>query len=224
LPGYYTITALADDGVRVWVDNTLMIDEWHDQTPTPHAAMTYLSAGAHDWRVEYYNHGGIAVLVAQIAAGAAESSLPAAALPLAGEIAIDTKNPNMRQAPDNVSWQTAPNGYGGTAFFTQNNIFGQGQTKWARWYAPLPRAGNYEVFAYIPGNLATTRNARYWIAHAGAFDFRKLNQMLYANQWVSLGNYYFSATGDEYVTVSDVTYEPLRATTIVADAVKFSPR
>ena len=62
LPGYFTVTATADDGVRVWVDNNLLIDEWHDQSPTPHTAMVYLNAGAHDWRVEYYNHGGIATV------------------------------------------------------------------------------------------------------------------------------------------------------------------
>ncbi|MEW5720010.1 MAG: hypothetical protein AB1817_15385, partial [Chloroflexota bacterium] len=102
--------------------------------------------------------------------------------------------------------------------------FAQPESKWARWYAPLPRPGYYAVSVYIPAGIGTTRGARYWIAHAGAFDARTLNQSLYANQWVSLGMYYFSATEDEYVAVSDVTYETSLATTIVVDAARFSLR
>jgi hypothetical protein len=224
LPGYYTVTSISDDGARVWIDNNLLIDEWHDQSPSPHAAMVYLNAGQHDWRVEYYNHGGIAMLVAQVVPGAAEPASQIQSVSVAGDITIDTKNPNFVKENAGDGWQSSPNGYGGNAFITKNNVFGQGQYKWVRWYAPLPRAGNYEIFAYIPANLATTRNARYWIAHASAFDFRKLNQMLYVNQWVSLGVYYFGATDDEYVTVSDVTYEPFLSTVVVADAIRFSPR
>ncbi len=220
--GYYSVNAIADDGMRVWVDNQLLIDEWHDQSPTPHNAMVYLAAGQHDWRVEFYNHGGIALAQVQITPGATAPDLPPQGIPLAGDVAIDAKNPSFVKA--GTAWQTAPNGYGGEAFLIKNQAFAREQASWARWYAPLPRAGNYEVSAYIPAGIGTTRSARYWIAHAGAFDFRKLNQMLYANQWISLGTYYFAATGDEYVTVSDATYEPLLSATLVVDALKFSPR
>jgi hypothetical protein len=78
------------------------------------------------------------------------------------------------------------------------------------------------VAVYIPANLSTTRRALYHIAHAGAFEWRTLNQTLYANQWVSLGIYYFSATADEYVALSDVTFESANTTTLVVDAVRFS--
>jgi hypothetical protein len=224
LPGYYTVTATADDGVRVWADNNLLIDEWHDQAPTPHAAMLYLNAGLHDWRVEYYNHGGIATVAVQITPGAASPDAHAATNPSTGDIAIDTKNSNFIKGGADGEWQTAPNGYGGSAFILKNNAFAQSASKWARWYAPLPRPGYYDVSAYIPANLGTTRGARYWIAHADTVDARTLNQSLYANQWVSMGTYYFSAMGDEYVAVSDVTYEAPLAATLVVDAVRFSLR
>jgi hypothetical protein len=224
LPSYYTVTATADDGVRVWADNNLLIDEWHDQSPTPHAAMVYLNAGAHDWRVEYYNHGGSATVAVQITPGAVSPDVQTSAAPVTGDIAIDTMSSNFIKSGADDAWRTAPNGYGGTAFAVKNNAFADTQSGWVRWYAPLPRPGYYDVSVYIPANLGTTRSARYWIAHAGAYDFRALNQSLYTNQWVGLGVYFFSAMDDEYVALSDVTYEPFAATTLVVDAVRFSAR
>lgn len=223
LPGYYTVTATADDGVRVWVDNTLLIDEWHDQSPTTYAALVYLNAGAHTWRVEYYNHGGIAALAAQITSGAIAPEAARAA-PVTGDIAIDTSSAYFVKRGANDAWQTTPNGYGGTAFILQNNTFAQTESPSARWYAPLPRPGLYEVAVYVPAHSGTTRSARYTIAHSGTFAWRMLNQTLYANQWVSLGVFYFSASGDEYVALSDVTFETANATTLVVDAVRFSAR
>ncbi|MCI0478654.1 MAG: PA14 domain-containing protein [Anaerolineales bacterium] len=224
LPSYYTVTATADDGVRVWVDNNLLIDEWHDQSPTVYAALVYLNSGAHDWRVEYYNHGGIAAIAAQITPGAVAPDAPASSNPATGDIAVDTKSAYFVRSSTDAAWQTAPNGYGGTAFALKNNPFAHAESKWARWYAPLPRPGLYDVAVYIPANIGTTRGARYHIAHASAYDWRALDQTLYANQWVSVGVYYFSATGDEYVALSDATFESARATTIVVDAVRFSAR
>jgi hypothetical protein len=221
--GYHTVTVAADDGVRVWVDGNPVIDEWHDQSPTPYAAMVYLNPGKHDWRVEYYNHAGAAVLVVQISPGATPI-IPSQSNSQPSDIAIDTRNPSFVKGGSSDDWQTAPNGYGGTAFWLKNNTYAQGQFNWARWYALLPCPGYYQVSMYIPAGIATTRNVRYWIAHAGAYDTRRVNQSLYANQWVSLGVFYFSATGGEYVSMSDVTYEPFLSTAIVVDAVKFSPR
>jgi hypothetical protein len=36
-PGVYRFTASTDDGVRLWVDGHLLIDNWHDQAVTPHS-------------------------------------------------------------------------------------------------------------------------------------------------------------------------------------------
>jgi len=93
-----------------------------------------------------------------------------------------------------------------------------------RWYPALTQPGEYEIWAYIPGNLATTHRAQYTIVHAGTYDMRTLNQSLYLDEWVSLGTYYFAATSDEFVLLSNVTYEPDQSTIIVADALKFSAR
>jgi glucose/arabinose dehydrogenase/PKD repeat protein len=59
--GSYVFTARADDGVRVWVDGTLIIDQWKDQPPTTYQATVSLTAGTHEVRVEYYEKAGGAV-------------------------------------------------------------------------------------------------------------------------------------------------------------------
>ncbi len=59
--GRYTFTVRADDGVRLWVDGTLLIDGWRDQSATAYSATQALSAGAHEVKVEYYQRGGDAI-------------------------------------------------------------------------------------------------------------------------------------------------------------------
>jgi hypothetical protein len=221
LPGYYTVTATADDGVRVWVNDRLLIDEWHDQSPTTYAAMVYLTSGLHDWRVEYYNRGGIAALAVHITPGAVSPEAQGFT-PATGDWAVDTASAFFVTSEKNAVWQRVPNGYGGTAYALPAHTFAQTDSHWARWYAPLVRPGDYDVSVYIPARSGTTRRARYLIVHAGTYTWRTLDQTMYADQWVSLGTYYFNATPDEYVMLSNVTYEV--ATTLVIDAVRFSAR
>jgi murein DD-endopeptidase MepM/ murein hydrolase activator NlpD len=54
----YEFTTTTDDGVRLWVDGNLLIDQWVDQAPTSHRARFALSAGWHDLRMDYYENGG----------------------------------------------------------------------------------------------------------------------------------------------------------------------
>ena len=59
--GSYTFTATADDGVRVYLDGTLVINQWKDQSPTTYTATRQVTAGNHEVRMEYYENGGGAV-------------------------------------------------------------------------------------------------------------------------------------------------------------------
>jgi hypothetical protein len=59
--GSYTFTATADDGIRVWVDGTQIINQWKDQAATTYQATVTLTAGTHVIKVEYYENGGGAV-------------------------------------------------------------------------------------------------------------------------------------------------------------------
>ena len=218
--GYYSVLAQADDGVRVWLDNTLVIDQWHDSSPTLYSALVFLAAGTHDWKIEYYQRAGTASLHVLIAAGGAPASSSTISM---SDVIVDTTSAYFLKGGV-ATWGSVANGRNGTASTLLNETFAQAQGAWMRWYAPVPRPGMYEVFVWIPAGAATTRNALYSIVHGGDFDTRVVSQIFYLNQWVSLGTYYFSATGDEYVSLSNVTYEPQQSTTIVIDAVKFAPR
>lgn len=55
--GGYRFNALTDDGVRLWVDGTLLIDQWRQQGATLAYADLVLGAGAHEVRVEYFDAG-----------------------------------------------------------------------------------------------------------------------------------------------------------------------
>jgi hypothetical protein len=62
--GDYFFNARTSDGVRLYLDGLLVLDEWHD-TPEgeykTYVARFYgLSSGYHNVRVEYYERGGIA--------------------------------------------------------------------------------------------------------------------------------------------------------------------
>lgn len=66
--GYYTLTAAADDGIRVYVDGTLVIDEWQDQSATTFTSTLYLDSGSHTVTVEYYEQTLTALASVQLTA------------------------------------------------------------------------------------------------------------------------------------------------------------
>ena len=53
-PGIYTFHALADDGARLWVDNTLLIENYKNDD----GATIELTAGLHPFKVEYWKISG----------------------------------------------------------------------------------------------------------------------------------------------------------------------
>ena len=56
--GIYTFTALADDGVRLFVDGAILIDEWRDQSESEFHGSVYLEEGVHELQVAYYERSG----------------------------------------------------------------------------------------------------------------------------------------------------------------------
>ncbi|MCL5667019.1 MAG: PA14 domain-containing protein [Patescibacteria group bacterium] len=56
--GDYTFTATADDGIKVYVDNNLIINQWKDQPASTYAANLSLAPGSHLVKVEYYENAG----------------------------------------------------------------------------------------------------------------------------------------------------------------------
>ncbi|MFO7678571.1 MAG: PA14 domain-containing protein [Chloroflexota bacterium] len=58
--GHYRFTATSDDGMRVWVDDTLLIDNWQEGDVRSLSADVTLLAGDHQIKVEYYEADGSA--------------------------------------------------------------------------------------------------------------------------------------------------------------------
>jgi PKD repeat protein/uncharacterized protein YraI len=59
--GTYRFYTRVDDGTRLWVDDNLVIDEWHDSAPTTYSYEIYLTEGWHNVRMEYYERSGSAL-------------------------------------------------------------------------------------------------------------------------------------------------------------------
>jgi PA14 domain len=59
--GTFRFSLTADDGVRLWVDNTLLINEWHDGLGT-YTEDLHLAQGVHALRIEYYENTGGAMI------------------------------------------------------------------------------------------------------------------------------------------------------------------
>lgn len=56
--GTYRFSVQSDDGVRVWLDNQIIIDQWHDAGNATYTADRTLVAGNHTLRLEYYDNWG----------------------------------------------------------------------------------------------------------------------------------------------------------------------
>ena len=58
----YTFHTTSDDGIRLWVNGQMVIDNWTDHAPTENTGQIALTAGQrYDIRMEYYERGGGAV-------------------------------------------------------------------------------------------------------------------------------------------------------------------
>ncbi len=210
--GWYRFTATSDDGIRVYVDGELLIDQWNDHPPTTFSASKSLSSGHHLLKVEYYENFVGAV-----------ARLNWSALAVSGVVVVDDTSGGFLQGGTASSWRSAVDGYGGHLYWTFNNDVLRLGYNYGRWYPSLT-AGRYEVFAYIPDRYTTTTNARYWISHADGYTLHPVDQSLPGPRWVSLGTFRFSGASSDYVSLSDITYEPRLSRIVAWDALKWEPR
>lgn len=74
--GVYRLRVVADDGVRVYIDNTLMIDEWHISTGETFIKDFSLSSGVHLFRVEYFEVGGTSYIQYSLTGGSSPTPVP----------------------------------------------------------------------------------------------------------------------------------------------------
>ncbi|MEM4723457.1 MAG: PA14 domain-containing protein, partial [Candidatus Hadarchaeum sp.] len=59
--GTYSFKTYTDDGVRLWLDGQLLIDQWRNQPATRNERQVDVSPGYHSLRMEYYENIGIAI-------------------------------------------------------------------------------------------------------------------------------------------------------------------
>ena len=64
--GRYRFAALVDDGVRLWVDGRVVMEDWRGMGARRVGGEVDLAAGPHDLRVEYYNGVGLFDLLVQV--------------------------------------------------------------------------------------------------------------------------------------------------------------
>jgi hypothetical protein len=213
--GTYTITARADDGIRVWLDGNLVIDAWKDQGPTTYTATRSISAGDHPIKVEYYENGGGAVAQVTWTQGTTVTPPPATSY---GDVVVDDQSGGFARAGTTSYWHESTGGYNNHFWWTYTNTSGVDNR--ATWTPNLPATGRWEVFVFIPSINATTTNARYRVDHQGVQTVVSINQDNYYNAWVSLGTHAFDSGSGGRVFMGDETYEG-SSRQIAFDAVKW---
>ncbi|GAB4511018.1 MAG: hypothetical protein OHK0046_08550 [Anaerolineae bacterium] len=93
--GDYVIRTTADDGVRVYVDGVLVIDEWHIASGDEYTATRTLTEGDHTITIDFYEQNGIAFL---------EFEMEALENPVGTLLATVTAGRlNVRDAPDPIN-------------------------------------------------------------------------------------------------------------------------
>jgi glucose/arabinose dehydrogenase len=84
--GTHTFYTVSDDGVRLWVNNVLVVNNWTDHAPTENSGTINLTAGQrYDVKMEFYeNAGGAVARLLWSATGLAKQVIPQARLFPAG--------------------------------------------------------------------------------------------------------------------------------------------
>ena len=104
--GTYRFTILTDDGVRLWVNGRLLIDEWHDNQSVTYSADMALPGGSVPLQLDYYENEGAALVKLFITL--LESGVPAQPqptpipTPAAGNTAtiVNAQTLNVRSSPE----------------------------------------------------------------------------------------------------------------------------
>jgi murein DD-endopeptidase MepM/ murein hydrolase activator NlpD len=210
--GTYRFRVTADDGVRLFLDGALILDEWRVQAEATFERNASVAAGEHELRVEHYENTGLAVI----------------------DVSWDllmglVDDPELLVTPTGrMEWWHLETGVGheGDMVWTQNTL--SRRDNYAKWKLSFPGAGWYKVEAFIPDfniQKATTR-ARYVIAAKGqTHPPIEINQSASGGKWVSVGTFEFNASNDgsEYAELSDVTGEATISRNVLFDAIRVTP-
>lgn len=136
----------------------------------------------------------------------------------ASGLVVDDEGTGAERQGTPKYWYEVGVGYGRHSYWTNAD---RKEDNSMRWAPALPFAGRYEVSVYVPPLNSTTEHARYRIVHAGREDEVEVSQRASPKRWVTLGEYDFAATGNEYIRLSDNTGEKFGTCRIAFDAIRF---
>ena len=91
----------------------------------------------------------------------------------------------------------------------------------AMWNFVPAQSGYFDVYVFAPASLRATQSAVYQVFHGGQLSPGVLvDQTAYPDQWVLLGNYYFTGgqTG-QYVYLNNQTEDETATRDVLVDAV-----
>lgn len=246
--GDYTFTATVDDGMRLWIDGKLVIDQWRMQKATTFTRRIELKEGKHSIQMSYFEKGGSAVAMLwwrldKLAekkpeqhkaeySEAYKQHLREQQKKKAGHnkphhsqdgvIIVDNKDEGFTWGGPTEYRNAGHGGYKHGYYWTKNSKYEPSNS--GKWTPHIKKAGKYEVYAYIPSNHASTESVRYRILHNGERHDKIIDQGWYFDEWVSLGTYYFAGDWNEHIIAYDNTREAAYSTMIAFDAIKLVPK
>lgn len=97
-----------------------------------------------------------------------------------------------------------PSGYKDHAWWTYSTNSAE-DVCYVTWTPTIDSSGIYNVMAYIPALNAEADNAAYKIYHKDGDTVVYIDQSAFADEWVSLGEYYFDIHDTGYVYLGDAT-------------------
>jgi uncharacterized protein YraI len=105
--GTYNISVSVDDGVRVWVNGGLVIDQWHGASGQTYTATVTLPAGLSYFQVEYYELTAEAYINFSITQNGGGVIVAPTAVPPAGSsvATVTAYRLNVRSTPDGINGQ-----------------------------------------------------------------------------------------------------------------------
>jgi hypothetical protein len=120
-------------------------------------------------------------------------------------------------------WRREARGYGGDLEWTMTTDL-EREANYAIWRFDIAEAGRYEVQVHLDaGEFGKSRQARYLVQHAGSSDEILIDQSDESG-FASLGEFDFSAGGDQHLLLGDNTGEPSgEQISLLYDAVQIVP-
>lgn len=232
--GVYRFVTTTDDGVRLWINNRLVIDHWTALQERTFSALVRHPGGALSIRMEVVEQGLAAT--AKLHWFRLNDWDPEAVVLLA--FPVVPENALVKDSSDSVGvlmdgphadfLTAAQGGLGNSSYlYSKNSPALNSRYNWVRWFPFVPAGpagGRYEVYVYIPAEHSTATLVRYWVRHSGGYTKVEVSQAAHAGELVSLGVYTFKGRNWEFVSASDVSFEPEGTTEVAFDAVVLVPR